>query len=391
MALRDCREALQTLSAAGLPFMLMKGASRVALERQAQLGRVAHDIDILVRPEHMHSATGLLSDMSWVAASGASASRLAAQAPHLRAINMLKGEFGDVDLHAAAYHHTNRSEADDAALWQRALPATLTGVPVLVPSAADRIALALAHGSVDAHVHSDWLVDIDACMRIGPVDWPVLLRICEQRGLLVSAASALGYLAEMGAPIPAETLDKFIRSADALGPLSRLGLFETKPRMDHNPVIALGRGLLKQLRLMQARRARSDGADAIWRSHFAIPRRAEQIDERTRLELELGDSPSAASLEVKLAVRVPGRSRRVDWELSAGGRHVATLRYRKLLPWPGVKTLTFRGRCALDRDQDKLTLAARPSRYLRSGSSVADIERFGALPFQLISVSPRRR
>ncbi len=49
LSLRDATGALQAFSKAGIRFMVIKGASRIALDPGAQRGRIAHDIDLLVQ------------------------------------------------------------------------------------------------------------------------------------------------------------------------------------------------------------------------------------------------------------------------------------------------------------------------------------------------------
>src|SRR5690606_2961364 len=133
--------------------------------------------------------------------------RLIGQAASFRALNFFKGPYGDIDLHQAAYHSVHAGEEDDRRLWLRAMPATLDGIKVFAPSAGDRIAMAIAHGGLDAHTHSDWLVDIQSAIDGGEVDWPELIRTLAERRLLVPAAVAFTYLAEeIGSKIPQEFL-----------------------------------------------------------------------------------------------------------------------------------------------------------------------------------------
>ncbi|TGV76618.1 hypothetical protein EN801_037660, partial [Mesorhizobium sp. M00.F.Ca.ET.158.01.1.1] len=72
MAMREAEPALQAMTDAGCLVMLIKGASRIALDASAQRGRVAHDIDILVRPQDMRTAFDVLRDRDWQIATGVS-------------------------------------------------------------------------------------------------------------------------------------------------------------------------------------------------------------------------------------------------------------------------------------------------------------------------------
>ena len=135
---REAEPALQAMADAGCMVMLIKGASRIALNASAQRGRVAHDIDILVRPQDMQTAFDVLRDRDWQIASGVSPQYLRTRLASLRSMNFFKGSFGDIDLHQLAYDGSQQSNEDDLAIWRRAAAAAFSGVSVLVPSPADR-------------------------------------------------------------------------------------------------------------------------------------------------------------------------------------------------------------------------------------------------------------
>jgi hypothetical protein len=381
MALRDSAEALDALSAAGIPFMFIKGASRVALDPHAQRGRVSHDIDILLKRKDMPAAFVALLERGWEATSGAGPLRLRGQAETCRAMNFFKGDFGDIDLHSLAYHPIHANSADEDALWARSVPAMLAGIPARAPAASDRIALAIAHGALDAHTHSDWLVDVDSCIRGGPVEWQDLLTTLRARRICVPAASALSYLAqEIGCPVPAEALRDVLEAADREGPARKLTLFECKPRTDFTRLTAIARGILKQVRLLRGKRIERPAREAVWRCHFASPASAEPG--RTTMGADLPVQISGtARIGISLTVRLPKRRRRIDWELSTPTRHLAVLRHRSLLPFGGQRKLTFGGNVTLGADENLLLVRARPSRLLRSGASPDAVEAHGAIPF----------
>src|SRR5690606_15027274 len=266
-------EALEMLHTAKIPFMLLKGASRVALEPGAQRGRVSHDIDILVQRSHMRPAFSLLLDAGWEATNGAGAQRLIDLADTWRAVNFVKGEFGDIDVHRLAYHPTQTSAADDQRLWNRSIETNLAGVPARVPAASDRIALAIAHGALDAHTHSDWLCDINSCIRTGGVVWSDLLESLKARRVLVPAASALTYLSqEIGTPVPKTFLNDLLEAADRSGYVHRLSLMECKPKLDLDPLSATMRGLVKQLRLWMGKRVVQKQREPVCRARVSPSR-----------------------------------------------------------------------------------------------------------------------
>ena len=121
LAAREAEPALQAMIDAGCTVMLIKGASRIAVNASAQRGRVAHDIDILVRPQDMVAAFDVLIERGWQIATGVSPQYLRTRLASLRSMNFFKGRFGDIDLHQQAYDGSQQSAEDDLAIWQRAL------------------------------------------------------------------------------------------------------------------------------------------------------------------------------------------------------------------------------------------------------------------------------
>jgi hypothetical protein len=381
MALRDSSEALDALSRAAIPFMFLKGASRVALDPDAQRGRVSHDIDILVSKEHMAAAFAVLLDGGWQATSGSGPLRLQAQARTCRAMNFLKGQFGDVDLHSLAYQPVHADEADEAALWARSVPAVLAGIGARAPAASDRIALAIAHGALDAHTHSDWLIDVDACIRNDQPDWRDLLATLRARRICVPAASALSYLAqEIGCPVPPDALREILDGADREGPARRLALLECKPRTDFTAPTALARGIVKQIRLLRGKRLERRAREAVWRCRLGSPATDGTGRAATSADLPVSIS-GTLRFRISLTVELPKRRRRIDWELSTPTRHLAVLRYRTFLPFGGLRRLTFAGTVTLGADETRLLVSARPSRLLRPGATADEVETHGAVPF----------
>ncbi len=386
LALRDSTEALVLLNAAGIEFMLLKGASRVALEPGAQRGRVSHDIDILLRRSDMRAAFGLLLDAGWQATSGAGPQRLKDRAPAYRAMNFQKGDFGDIDVHAVAYHPVHASEEDDENLWARSVEVGLSGVAARAPAPSDRIALAIAHGALDAHAHSDWLCDIDSCIRAGGVDWPALLQTLKARRVLVPAASALSYLAEeIGAPIPDDFMARLIEEADALGLAGRLALLECKPRSDFNFLSAAARGVYKQVRLRRGKGSVEIEPERIWRA--SLSRRETGAGQAGSTTAFIKATRARGVFEIVIVADLPPLRRRIEWELSSARKHIAVLRHRKLFAYSGRRLLTFKGEIELEDGDDVLTLSARPSRFIRNATNADDIARYGPVPFRIVRVS----
>ncbi|RWX68656.1 hypothetical protein EN780_08545 [Mesorhizobium sp. M4B.F.Ca.ET.089.01.1.1] len=389
MAMREAEPVLKAMADAGCAVMLIKGASRIAVNVSAQRGRVAHDIDILVRPQDMETAFDVLHGRDWQIATGVSPQYLRTRLASLRSMNFYKGNYGDIDLHQLAYDGSQQSAEDDLAIWRRAVPAEFSGVAVLVPSPADRIALAIAHGGLDAHTHSDWLVDCAVAIEGADVDWDVFLDIAARRGLAVAAAVALSYLAlEIGIAVPDEVLARVMEMADRRGMSRWSSVLQAKPRTDFGGLTWLSRGFAKQLRLQRKKgRLRQAEPDVVWRGKATT---AGKTAEAAPFVLSQGIAgpPGAARemmLDVVVRIAVPPVRRRIEMEINAADRHVARLRSMAISRAGGERTLRFRGKVKLDQTVQGLVLEARPSRQFRVWDNEQAVATYGALPFQLIS------
>ncbi|TGP51814.1 hypothetical protein EN873_19510 [bacterium M00.F.Ca.ET.230.01.1.1] len=389
MAMREAEPALKAMVDAGCKVMLIKGASRVALDAAAQRGRVAHDIDILVRPDDMQPAFDVLRDRDWQIATGVSPQYLRTRLASLRSMNFFKGNYGDIDLHQLAYDGSQQSAEDDLAIWHRAIAAEFSDVKVVVPSPADRIALAIAHGGLDAHTHSDWLVDCTVAIQGGNVDWGVFLDVVARRGLAVAAAVALSYLAlEIGIAVPEAVLAKVVDMADRRGAARLSSVLQAKPRTDFGALTWLSRGLAKQLRLQRKKgRLKQSEPDIVWRGKPLAAKTAGGPAAFV-LSQSLDEPPGDAGemvLDLIVRIAVPPVRRRIEMELNAGDRHVARLRSMALSRSGGERLLRFRGKVKLNQAGQALVLEARPSRQFRVWDNEQAVATYGALPFQIVS------
>ncbi|RUV20285.1 nucleotidyltransferase family protein [Mesorhizobium sp. M7A.F.Ca.MR.245.00.0.0] len=388
MAMREAEPALKAMADGGADIMLIKGASRIALNASAQRGRVAHDIDILVRPRDMAAVFDILRDRDWQIASGVSAQYLRTRLASLRSMNFFKGRFGDIDLHQLGYDGSQTSAEDDLAIWQRAVPAQFSGVAVFVPSPADRMALAIAHGGLDAHTHSDWLVDCAVAIHGEDVDWDTFLDIVGRRGLAVPAAVALSYLTfEIGIPVPEPTMARILEMADGVGLSRWSSVLQAKPRTDFGGLVWLSRGLAKQLRLKRKKgRLQQEPPAKPWRGRPAA--RKPQAASAPLVFSQAIACPQTTGdmmLEITVRIGVPPVRRRIEMEINDGGEHIARLRAMAISRSGRERVLHFRGKVTLGGARVALTLEARPSRQFREWNDAATVAAYGALPFQLLS------
>ncbi|HEY0918626.1 nucleotidyltransferase family protein, partial [Devosia sp.] len=201
VALRAAAPALRLLGEAGIELMVFKGAARAAVDMRALRGRYASEIDLLVRRNDFARALDLLAAAGWQGGGGR------AQLNGVTGINLKDGGKGEIDLHKYPYHQPVASDGDGAGLWARSREHVFLGQRVRVPSPTDRLVLAIAHGGIDAHKHSDWLVDAALLARTGEVDWPLFELLCRERGIVAHAAIALGYLHHrLAVPVPAPVM-----------------------------------------------------------------------------------------------------------------------------------------------------------------------------------------
>ena len=117
MAIQEATGSLRRLRDAGIELLLIKGASRLAVDDSAGKQRIAADIDVVVRPERMLDAFDILIGENWSASPGTSPQYLRERLASTRGINLFRGDFGDLDLHSRPFHPGQGGEIEDAALW----------------------------------------------------------------------------------------------------------------------------------------------------------------------------------------------------------------------------------------------------------------------------------
>lgn len=385
MAAREIKPVLAEMAERGVALMLLKGASRVALAHDDQKGRFAQDIDVVVPTADVSGAIAVLEAHGWRPADGTSLARLRAGLDGYRSMNFVGERMGDIDLHIQAYHAAHHDAADEDRLWRDAAPHGYDGVPVLVPAAADRAALAVGHGALDAHIHSDWLADCVAAISSEDMDWDVFARAVHARGLEMPAAIALSYVAqELSAAVP-ETLTDMLMASYRRRPLARLStLLQAKPRMDMGPVLHGLRWLAKEKR----KRATPDRAVSEAPALKGMRQRAVTgMTPLTGFALKHTlPSPAKGDSMMSLTLRLaaPAAARRIEFEINGREHHVARLRYRKLGRAAGTIDIRYRGRLRFDASDAPFAVEARPLRVLRGNHGAGEEARYGALAFQIV-------
>jgi hypothetical protein len=391
MALREAEPPLRQMAGAGIPVMPIKGAARLATDRAAQKSRVSHDIDIVVPQGRFVAALDILRDHDWRASSGASALQLRRRAGETRALNLFFGHFGDIDLHRFAYRLFD--PVLEGAVWADASAGMLSDIPVRLPAPEDRIAIALSHSALDAHTHSDWIVDIAHALRDPALDPARLARRFERAGLGFAGEVVFDYL-RAGPGLDLPDLPG-VTAAGRGTALSRVAtLVEMKPRAAWTGPVRALRGVVKQTRILRERRAA-----AAHRESPAAPRLkalAQRLGRTDRRRAEFAEgapirvgevSGGAYRIDLTVALSLPGVARRVAFELNTADCHLAALTALDPIGRSGWARARFRGRIDVPAGvSGGVILEMRPSRTLRAPND-AEQARYGACRVHVLCAS----
>jgi hypothetical protein len=196
--------ALESLSAQGIPTMLLDGAAVGALHGGL---RPMDVIDVLVRPEDAGSALAVLRAGGWFAGSRITARRVM-RSRH--ALPLAHAGGGRIDLHRRVLPESLRT--DD--VWAAAVPATLGSATTLAPERTDQLMRTCAHAVTSGVVALTWIPDAVAILSStdGHVDWPRFVESVAERGVSLSTARFLELLRDLlGAPIPPHVLAELDR------------------------------------------------------------------------------------------------------------------------------------------------------------------------------------
>jgi hypothetical protein len=217
IALTGGKPLLARLHGAGIPLLLLKGSARLAEDPASAAKRLVRDIDVLVpkadwpRALEIADTDGWRPVQDWPYGGRLEADTARRIFPTHHSVGYRLGE-AEVDIHHAALFMC-RNDGDEDALWRRARPARLHGIPVHVPSPADALLLNLVHGMLHgAEPVADWAIDAAALIGAGDIDWDILVQEAEARCVEPFALSALMLLAErLGQPSPGAVLARLRR------------------------------------------------------------------------------------------------------------------------------------------------------------------------------------
>ncbi|PLW76639.1 nucleotidyltransferase family protein [Cohaesibacter celericrescens] len=394
LALKVADPAIAALQREGIDCLIFKGAARTLEEAVTVKGRVANDVDIMVQPSHFKQAIEILCHNGWQADNGFSLLRCRAHTSAMTGLNFRKGDFGDVDLHQSVVHKLGRSASYDQQVWKRSKYVDFQGNRVRVPGQTDQLLIAIQHGSVEGHAHSDWLLDCVAIIKTGEVDWTLFLNYCQSLDLNVNALITLSYLSSaLNINVPKDIFKKLVRSSRSTPIEYFSALFQARPKEDHGIASDLLRSFFKQRRLRARRRAsRAQMADVLLSiSLTAIPYKTDGLQPEYTLKATHTVSSKSTDLTIELLVPVIDKTRRYEFELNTDDQHLARLTYKHrhkscmLCLTAKIKTAHFPNWPTDAASQDvQLTLEARPRRVMSRDANNEVRELNDATPFALL-------
>lgn len=183
--------AIAALEGAGIRTFVIKGAALAHLAYADLRARTMADVDVMVPPDRATEALEVLAAEGWASTYADPEARLRVH----HSVEVSKPPGGEIDLHWQSLWLA----ADDAPLWEAAVPLELGGTPTLAPSPADSLLIVCAHGlpwSPGPAV--GWIADAVTLIRSaeGGPDWARLRSEARRRRLSAWVGVPLRFLRE---------------------------------------------------------------------------------------------------------------------------------------------------------------------------------------------------
>jgi hypothetical protein len=203
---------LASLSAAGLPFLLARGAAVAEGVLPKPWLRHCHDLDLLVPESHLDRASEVLVQSGLREEASADAGRA-----------FLHRRLLPVRLHPKPLPSPFFGPLLED-LQVRARQATILGTSLLLPSADDLLLHVCCHAACrGGRTSLRWVSDAHAIVvQSEEIDWSRLRTTAADHGLSAQLAVTLGYLAhDIGTPIPSTLLEALAADASRADGLER--------------------------------------------------------------------------------------------------------------------------------------------------------------------------
>ncbi|MCW5848746.1 MAG: nucleotidyltransferase family protein [Anaerolineae bacterium] len=208
MHMHRAADLLRAFESAGIPTLILKGASLTLLYYQDYGLRSMGDFDILVPTAQAPAALQVLHDRGF---SSSRRLREVFKEGYLRvthAFGFVDSQGWEVDLHWHVLVDCCWPEADED-FWAAALSITVNGVPTRALTPADELLYICVHGLKWNYIPPfRWVADaLTLLQRVPDMDWNRVVQQAERLRLSVPLREALGYLARVWqAPIPVSAL-----------------------------------------------------------------------------------------------------------------------------------------------------------------------------------------
>lgn len=196
---------LDALDAAGLPVMPVKGLALTERLYGDLSSRPCADIDILVRRADLAAARDVLRGLGFRQGSRPTYTELVHQFHDRGWVRGDGPEQVRLELHWALWADSDRRLGVDG-LWERAVPGTLLGRPILALSLEDTLVHLAIHRTRSA-LRLRWLVDIAELVRRhgDDLDWVAIERRATSAGARTASWVALSLVRDLlGAAVPGD-------------------------------------------------------------------------------------------------------------------------------------------------------------------------------------------
>lgn len=197
---------IASLSARGIPAMVLKGAALIAYYAGSPALRPMNDFDLLVPRERARDAIAVLTASGWRSDWPREASL--PEVYHSAAFRPADGPGLDLDLHWSVLQTDGGMH--DRALWGAAVPCALAGVDASAPCAEDLLVIVCAHATAWMPMPPiRWVADalriVEA--RSGAFDWDRVVLAARAWHATLQLADTLAYLrTRWRVEVPAATL-----------------------------------------------------------------------------------------------------------------------------------------------------------------------------------------
>jgi hypothetical protein len=376
------RPPLERMVQAGLSVVVL-GATAEHCANPGSSARVQLScLDLLLADDCLDAGLVVLAEAGWHPWSGESMLCLRRRALSLRVLQLQHGLLGTLRLRRWPLGDQPAARPLQSEMLRQATTGTLEGVPVVVPGASHRLALALAWQPFDPPL--DGLLQAARLLDGPDPDGDLLLTLLARSQSLGQAQITLSYLGQrLQRRLPPHLLTRVM--ARPTSAWDRL-LATVRARFDDSRwLMAVGRVLSPRLRRDAACGPYSrPGACLGWVHPLARHTGPAQPPvERQQLGCLSGrNGPTAFRLELR--VHGPSYGQELVFELQTERRHLIQLRARQLWPGSPVVCVRFGGRILLPEADRELWIAARPSRHLRPNATAAARRRHGLCRFNVL-------